>query len=279
MADDTNIDEILKSIDALLKEGGLEKDSIAGAGEQGANTPLDIATNDDEVPGSEIPEASVPMENESDQTDEPAMEATDQAVEAHSGADEAETDEQQPDEDRQAEAAQVEDVQAELASEVDTPPGQTFEQKHETKRIVLSESMVVEDSPQNFAVAGNETAIEEDQPEDSMDGEAFSHDSQDLAHGAADDFSEDEVEDSGESPESEGAAITEAPEREEGDAIPVDASEPDMHDLVEQITSEISVRLQQQLPGMVAGMVAEAMQKNLVAQANIDNESTDDTQN
>ena len=274
MADEKNIDEILKSIDALLKEGGLENPSNKGAAGESSNTRADIATNDDEVPDFEISDAFTSIEDEADETDEPA-------VEAYSD-EEAEPDEQQSEEDvqtgdTQAEEVQVEDVQTEVDSETDALSGQAIEQEHAVKRIVLSESMVVEDAP-DLAFVGTEASIEENQPENGMLGEVYSDEpnSDDIA---LDDLSEDEVQNSAEYPESEDVALTELPESEEDDAPLGDAPELDMDALVEQITSEISARLQQQLPGMVAGMVAEALQKNLVAHASTDNESTDDTQN
>jgi len=269
MADDTNIDEILKSIDALLKEGGPEKGLDEGAGDQSSKTRGDIATNDDEVSDSEIPDATVSIGSAEDDADGPAVEAIDQGADEHPEAEEAETDEQQLDED----------VQAEDTSEIDALSGQTLGQEHEVKRIVLSESMVIEDTPDlPLEVAGTETAIEDDQPENRMLGEVYS-DEPAPDHVAGNDLPENEDESSAESSGSKDISSPEVQENEDKDEPSVDTSELDMGDLVEQITSEISARLQQQLPGMVAGMVAEAMQKNLAARAAADDESTDDTQN
>ena len=274
MADDTNIDEILKSIDALLKDGGLESHSDKGAAAQSSKTHGDIATNDDEVLDSEIPDASVPVENEEDEADASAEEPIDQEAEEHPQAEEAEMDEQ-PEVDRETEDALVAG-----SSEIDALSEDAFEQGHEVKRIVLSESMVVEDTPGlPLESAGIQTAIEEDLSGNRAHGEIFSDESN-PDHITVDDFSEGEAESYAESPESEDlGSPTEVPENEQNDNPSVDTSELDVNKLVEQITSEISVRLQQQLPGMVAGMVAEAMQKNLAAHVANDNESTDDTQN
>jgi len=276
MADDTNIDEILKSIDALLKEGGPENDSDEVAVDQNSKTRGDIATNDDDASDSEIADAPISIEDEEDQTDSPAVEALDQAPEEHPQAEQADADEQQPEVDAQVEDAQAEDAEAEAVEEFDALSEQPFEQEPEVKRIMLSESMVVEDTPgPSLESADVEAAIEGDQPEHRPSSEVFS-DEMNSEHVIADDLSEGQAD---EFQESEQFSSPEVADGEQTDDPAVDASELDINELVEQITADISARLQQQLPGMVAGLVAEAMQKNLAAQAATNHESTDDTQN
>jgi len=257
MADDTNIDEILKSIDALLKEGEAEDDS-----EQKDKQRRDVATNDDEIV--------------------PDLEGDKVGDESQVSQDEQHLSEQHADELQQAaDAADMDDHPTNLSIEADIEEADTEEMEvppiaHAIgRRIVLSESMVVEDTPDRpFDVTGIQTAIEENQSENGALGEVFSDEpNPDLV--AADYFAEN----SAEWPESEDSSSPEVPENEVKDDPSVDTSELDINELVEQITADISARLQQQLPGMVAGMVAEAMQKNLAAHAATDHESTDDTQN
>jgi len=269
MADDTNIDEILKSIDALLKEGGPENESDEGAAAQSSITRSDIATNDDDVSLPQTPDAPIAIEDAEDEAGPPDLEVMDQVSAEQSEAEEAETYER-PESD-----AQTEDGQAEDASESDIQSGQTLEHGHEVKRIVLSESMVVEDTPDlPLEVAGVDTAIAGDQLEDRAPGELS--DQPGAEYIAPDDLNEGEADEVG---ECEDTGSAELAENEEKGQLAVDTPELDMNQLVEQITAEISTRLQQQLPGMVAGMVAEALQKNLSARTDTDHESTDDTQN
>jgi len=264
MADNTNIDEILKSIDALLKEGNPENGSDQDVGDQSSKQ---RATNDDEVSDPEMPDASASIGNEKDEADAPAAETIEHEPAEHQETDEAETDEAETD-DQPSEDTQPEDV-----PEVDTTAGQAPEQGQGLKRIVLSEAMLVEDTPDlplAFATAENPT--EDVQTDNSLSEESSPE------HGDQDE-SDESWEPAPSALLSDTEIQTQAGRAEVEDEAVADASALDMGRLIEQITAEISARLQQQLPGMVAGMVAEAMEKNLAAHAAPDDESTNDRQN
>lgn len=270
MADDTNIDEILKSIDALLKDS---EDDTARNGDDKRHRQ---ATNDEEI--------SPDIEAEAAALSDGDLEV--RSVEEHQV--EQELTEQRELEQHQAELQQAGDAadmddrptNFTLAEGADGGAGQDNEKvqddaKTSVSRILLSEAMVVEDTPAlPLMMAGSETASDEDQAANRMPGDIDS-DGADPDH-----VTTDENEDDANKPEEfQGPVGSFSPvlsEHEEKGKPSSEASELDMSALIEQITAEISARLQQQLPGMVAGMVAEAMEKNLTAHVSADDESTDD---
>ncbi len=259
MADNTNIDEILKSIDALLKEGGAENGSDQDVGDQSSKRQ---ATNDDEVSDLEMPDASVSIQNEEDEADVLGVETIEDESAEHQETNEAETGDQTS-----------ENIQHEDASVVDTTAGQALEQGREVKRIVLSEAMLVRDTPDLLlAFADAEDTTEEVQAgsvlTDESSPEHVDEDESDASWEPAPSALLPDVE-----------IQAQAGQEEVEDEAVADAPALDTGRLIEQITAEISGRLQQQLPGMVAGMVAEAMEKNLVAHAAPGDKSTDDRQN
>ncbi|OIO69139.1 MAG: hypothetical protein COW19_01495 [Zetaproteobacteria bacterium CG12_big_fil_rev_8_21_14_0_65_55_1124] len=227
MADDTNIDDILKSIDALLKEGEAEDDRG-----QKDKRRRDTATNDDEIDANI--EAATP--------DITGDEAGDEL--------QASQDEQHEDELQQAaDAADMDDHPTNLpveadTEEVDVPP----EAQPSARRIVLSEDMQVESTP-DLPLAF------------SVDDESVEEQADDVHADASVELTEAET------------VFVHAeplPAEDVGDSefeTVADVPSVDAERLIEQITAEVNARLQEELPVMLNALLAEVVRKHVAQSA------------
>ncbi len=144
MADDTNIDDILKSIDALLKEGEAQDDA-----EQKDKRRRDTATNDDEIAAD--------------------MEGDEAGDELQASQDEQHLAAQHKDELQQAaDAADMDDHPTNLPVEADTEEKDVPPEVHSgARRILLSEDMQVEHTP-DLPLA----FVHDDEPGEEQTGDA-----------------------------------------------------------------------------------------------------------
>lgn len=227
MSDDTNIDDILRSIDALLKESeaGDAYDAKPGRSRY-------AATNDDEpvalkqdVPGG----SSVADEYGPGITDEPEV------------ADPGERPSVRREPVRKDKPAL-----AESNMEAGSVPMEVSRPERVVKRIVLSEAMLVEHTPDLLAFA-EQNAAHEKVPDEPVDRA---------------------------SPVSGAVRQDDSPER-----VPTVAVEQslDTELLIKQVSHEISARLQDMLPALVA----ELVRKHIAAQQSantIQNKTENDTQ-
>jgi len=229
MADDTNIDDILKSIDALLKEGEAEdgrdqkdkrrRHEAINDEDVGADT---VATPDEMSVEEAVDELQAPRAGQCLDEQRPDDQ---HGVEHQFG--EQHLDEMQ----QEADAADMDDHPVNLpaeedAGEKDVQPGA----QPAARRIVLSEEMLVEDTPDlplAFADEDEVDAATDEAEATMMDNDAGTE----SAHGST-------------------------------DAV-ADMAGMDIDGLVEKISAEISDRLQGALPGLVA----EAVRRHLAGQA------------
>lgn len=255
MADDTNIDDILKSIDALLKESEADQ-ARGGSGKSRSHEAInddeqethaqasaagDIGEAGDEEPLPEGRDEQVPDESHLSvlQQDGDAADMDDHPTNRTAEADTL-PDEQAPDEphlsvlQQDGDAADMDDHPTNRLSVVDTlESGTAVVPRPEVKRIVLSEDMLVEQTPDLLAFV--EQSVIEEVP------------------AAEEDSAVEE-----ESADEEGFETA-----EQGDSEASDAAPPiDMELLVEQISSDITAGLQDKLPGLVA----KAVRRHLAAQ-------------
>ena len=246
MADEPNIDDILKSIDALLKEGVAGDDS-----ERKDKRRRDTATNDDEIAAAEV---------EADQAEIGGDEVSDGL---QASQDEQDLAEQHEDELQQAaDAADMDDHPTNLPVEADTEEKAAPSEIHPgAKRIILSEDMQVDhtpDLPLAFVpdAEPDEGPAEEKQPdEEQLDEEQAGDDDTGVELTEAESvFAQGEpsvVEDIVE-PEFESVAEPPCVDREW---------------LIEQITTDIHARLQAELPAILSEWITEAVNKHLSGQA------------
>ena len=260
MADDTNIDDILKSIDALLKES--EADEAGGDSEKrrsheainddeqdaepGAPEFGDVGESGDEEPLPEGHDEHLPDEGHisalqqagdaAEMDDHPTNRLV--AVDALAGGqvpEEQATDDEHISALQQAgDAAEMDDHPTNRLSVVETPdPGAASGSQPAAKRIVLSEDMLVEQTPDLLAFV-EQSVIEE------------------ASAAEAEPAAEEEPADE----KGFESAVREASEALD-EAAPID-----MELLIEQISRDITARLQDKLPRLVA----KAVRKHLVAQ-------------
>jgi len=216
MADDSNIDEILKSIDALLKEGEAQDHS-----HRGRDKPRSDAANSEESVHKDN-ENAVEMADSNEIASEPPVEQP--ADDEQTGA--GTTEDAEP-VDRLQEA-RAESGEADSLSEA---PGEDAGGE-KPRRIVLSEAMLVEVTPDLLDFAEQHTGeAEQEVPDASPGDEPETSEEVQVMHG-------------------------------DDQAEPQGASKIDAEQLVEQISNEITARLQDKLPRLVA----KAIRKHLAAQ-------------
>jgi len=271
MADDTNIDDILRSIDALLKESEGEEERDHRSARKRHE-----ATNDEEP----VDPADV------DGKAEPALEDIEEIVENAEGMEADASDD-----------ALVEAVESE-AEEVLSEPKPVAE--HEAvagpekvvKRIVLSEDMLVEDTPDLLAFAEQSEPDKQDDAAEQSDAEP----SQDEYLVETQDIPDEErVEDEGPDDawqDDEPLAVQAVPDEElfdddqsddeQREDVAPESEVPaaptlDADLLIVQISDEIHARIQDMLPALVE----EVVRKHIAAQQPADivqSESENDTQ-
>jgi len=226
MAEDTNIDDILRSIDALLKE------SEPDEGHKRAG-----ATNDDE------PTEASDDAREAPETDDQSVEA---GYSAAADADDEPADESAPEheaqeaDEHQDEAVQALEDEAGMAQNehdlLEAPEEQHAVNKG--RRIMLSEAMLVEDSldlPLSF----------------SSDSDAQVDEAQGFSP-ALDDGGDDD-----ESLSWQSGSVDE----DGGDSASMDA--PGLDDLIESISADIQARLSRELPLLLAPLIAQSVKQHL----------------
>jgi len=263
MADDTNIDDILKSIDALLREGEAEdvrgqkdkrprheaiNDDEVGADTEGSPDEMSAEEAGEDLPASQDEQRLDDQQLEEQQLDEQQLD--DQHLVEH------QFDEQHRDElQQEADAADMDDHPVNLpaeedAGEKDVPP----EAQPAARRIVLSEDMLVADTPDlPLAFAEDDEQADDDEQAEGYD-QAGDADETEIT--AGEDVGEEDVVGENVAEEDDAGQQTQARHAPPGDAL-------DTGRLIAQISAEISTRLQEALPGLVA----EAVRRHLAAQA------------
>jgi len=259
MADDTNIDDILKSIDALLKEG---EDEDARSGKQKAINDEDIAADVEDVPAGISRNEDVLPHRDEERPDE-----------------ESQGEEHQDDIQQQADATDMDDHPTNLPTEADVEDRiESPEPQADARRIVLSEDMLVEgtpDLPLTFA-EGDGQADEQADEDEQTEGDEQTWEADEVEFAAGEDFAAADIEEEGVAEE----CAVEEDVAEEEDAGPPQAQAlhvppgdaVDTERLIEQIAAEISTRLQESLPGLVA----DAVRRHIAAQADASGTETDD---
>jgi len=264
MADDTNIDDILKSIDTLLKESeGNDAEDKKGQRRR------DAAINDDV--SSEATEVEEPVHDEQDEEDKQG----DTASQAEDYGDDPAPDESDDIERDEIEA--VEDQEVEGASvTVDDVAADSVAEQHADELQQEADAADMDDHPTNLPVEAD--TEEKDVPPVAQSGArriVLSEDMQvedtpDLPLAFADD--DPTVEDQAE--DVDGAASAELIETEQGNNAEedvVDSNTPDIEMLIEKISAEVIERLNRELPTLVspllAELVAEAVQKHVGGKA------------
>jgi hypothetical protein len=264
MADEPNIDDILKSIDALLKEGVGGDDS-----EQKNKRRRDTAINDDEIAAAEV---------EATQSGIGGDEVGDALQDSQ---DEQDLAKQHEDELQQAaDAADMDDHPTNLPVEDDTEEADTEEmdappEAHPARRrILLSEDMLVEHTPDLPLASVPDAEPDEGQAEESQPDQEQPDEGQ-----TGDDNTGVEL------TEAESVFVQGEPSALEDIVEPEfeSVAEPPFVDrewLIEQITTDIHARLQAELPDILSEWVAEAVNKHVSGKAepslHQDNESSGD---
>jgi len=230
MADDTNIDDILRSIDALLKE------SEPDEGHKRAGGFAAGATNDDD-----LTEASDEACEERETDDQPVEEASSNSPDAGdvSGDESAQQDEAHESGGNQDEVvlplADEAGIDEGEQDSVEIPEDQPVAKG---RRIMLSEAMQVDDSldlPLKFSAHSDAQA--------------------DDGQGPATVFVDSEDED-------ESLSVQSGPVDEEGGA-PAAMDATGLNDLIESISADIQARLSRELPLLLAPLIEQSVKQHL----------------